>query len=842
MKQRQRGSGTAGVNKDKRGKAHLEVELLEDRCLLAAGLSSPLATIALTPNDPSFSSQYALLGSTGTTAGPGINAQAAWNVTTGNLSTVVGVIDTGIDYNHPDLYQNVWLNQAEIPLSRLRNLVDVDHDGIISFRDLNNPINQGAGKITDVNHDGRIDASDILAPMILDASGHDTGLGGWAYAGNTRDGDTAHPNDFIGWNFVANTNNPFDDNGHGTHVSGIIGAQGNNGVGISGVDWNVQLMGLKVFDASGSGPVSNAVAALNYAVQHGAALTNNSWSMSTATYQPLYDAIVNAQAHGQIYVAAAGNFATNTDVTPEYPASYALSNVVSVAASNTESTLAPYSDFGSHSVSIAAPGQNILSTWPGGGYQILSGTSMAAPQVTGVLALVRGLHPTWSATQVINQVLSTADHLPTLAGKTESGLVDAAKAVGAGTQPPPPVQPGTPAVGPHVVSFTPSATGAKPVSSVRVTFSAAINPSTFTAAGVTLTGPHGAVAIQGIQAVAGSGNTQFDILFVTQRTAGVYTLTILPKVRDTQGNLMDQDQDGPAGSPARDGFSGTFAINPVYSFTGNGPLAFKGGSTTTSKVTINQDVTITKLTVTVLLSYPHMSDLVIRLIGPDGTVVFLSNHDGGSGNNLVSAVFDDAATLTLNTAPAPFGGTYRPDNPLSVFNGKDARGTWQVSVFDLAPGSSGMFHFFTLTIQGSTGTGGTSSFEGGETVDSGTPVVASLPALPAGIPSGPAAQSVTTAIPAAPAEHGTAVEFFAGLFSPVQSPQPAAGEEVQRLPAQGQSFAVSAAVRGGDSQSLRQAADLVFASGGSEGAGTDLFAGENPSAAQLMAYFGKAPV
>jgi len=398
--------------------------------LQSAGLGVSISSVS--PNDPSFGSQWDLnnTGQNGGTAGADIHATQAWTVTSGSAKTVVAVIDTGVDYNHPDLYQNIWINQQEIPLSRLRNLTDVDGDGLITFHDLNNPINQGVGKLTDVNGDGRIDAADVLSPMRLDSHGNDTGLGGWAHH-STQDGDTAHPDDLIGWNFVNNTNNPFDDNGHGTHVSGTIGAMGNDGVGVTGINWSVSIMALKFLDARGSGYDSNAINALNYSVVHGATISNNSWG--GASYDPnLLAAIQNAQAHGDIFVAAAGNNGQNLDASPSYPASFNLDNVVVVAATDRNDQLASFSNYGAGSVSLAAPGVEILSTTPNNTYGWYSGTSMATPHVTGVLALLRSQNPTWSYGQLINQVLSTVDPLPGLQGITKTGgRLDAAAALGA---------------------------------------------------------------------------------------------------------------------------------------------------------------------------------------------------------------------------------------------------------------------------------------------------------------------------------------------------------------------------------------------------------------------------
>ena len=663
-----------------------------------SGGSSGGTSGVLVPNDPLFSKEWGMdsTGGQGGTAGAGIQAPAAWNVTTGSMSTVVGVLDTGIDYNHPDLYQNIWINQAEIPdfwytkssaasttydQIVYKTQIQTALPGLITFADLNSTANKGL--VWDNNGDGVIDAGDLL---------RDFSQGGWDNNGHdTRDGDTAHPDDFFGWNFVANTNNPFDDNGHGTSVSGIIGARGNNGLGVAGVDWSVQLMAVKFLDASGTGSNTGATDALNYAVAHGAQITNNSYATSGFS-QPLSDAIDNARAHGAIVVTAAGNNASNLDVSPLYPASYKLPNVVTVAALTTDNGLASFSNYGASSVALAAPGVNILSTVPRGGYAFSSGTSEAAPFVSGVLALVRSQHPTWKYYQVIDQVLSTVDPVKALAGKTETGgRLDASRAINTVIQD---------TTGAHVVSAVANGTGTSSVSSVRVTFSEGMDDSSFTPGDVQLTGPQGTISVTSVVPVYNSDDRQFDVTFAQQTTPGTYLLAIGPDVRDLAGNEMDQNLNGVNGEAGKDVSTTTFTIAGTYTFTNNTSVPIPDLGTGSTSITINQDLIIGKATVLININHTFDNDLYITLVAPDGTTVVLVNRRGGSGQNFTNTRFDDAATTPIGSGTAPFSGTYQPEAeaPLSLLAGKDARGTWKLVAQDQQAGDSGTLLSWSLTL------------------------------------------------------------------------------------------------------------------------------------------------
>lgn len=230
--------------------------------------------------------------------------------------------------------------------------------------------------------------------------------------------------DIYGWNFVKNNNNPIDDQGHGSHCSGTIGAKGNDGKGIVGVNWNTRIMALKFLDSGGSGTLENALKAIDYATKNGARVMSNSWGGGGFS-ETLKQAIERAHKANAIFIAAAGNESNNNDENPSYPASYDVPNVISVAAIDNKGIMASFSNYGKNTVHIAAPGVNIFST-TNKGYDSWSGTSMATPHVSGVAALVLAQYPEMTNLQLKELILKTARPLKTLRGKTKTaGLIDA---------------------------------------------------------------------------------------------------------------------------------------------------------------------------------------------------------------------------------------------------------------------------------------------------------------------------------------------------------------------------------------------------------------------------------
>jgi subtilisin family serine protease len=280
-----------------------------------------------------------------------IDAPSAWGVTTGSDEVVVGVIDSGVDFAHPDLAGARWTNPRESCDACKTNGVDDDGNGYVD--------------------------------------------------------------DWRGWDFANDDNDPSDDNGHGTHVAGTVGAVGDNGVGVTGVSQRVRVMGLKFIGANGEGSAADAVSAILYAAANGADVTNNSYGGDGFSLAML-DAIRTADARNSLFVAAAGNSFSDNDADPVYPAGYDVPNVVSVAATDDVDDLAWFSNIGAKSVDLAAPGVDVFSTSTGGGYRYDSGTSMAAPHVAGAAALAKAALPGATDVGLKALLLRSVDPVPWL--------------------------------------------------------------------------------------------------------------------------------------------------------------------------------------------------------------------------------------------------------------------------------------------------------------------------------------------------------------------------------------------------------------------------------------------
>ncbi len=347
-----------------------------DTAVRYAELNAPVYPARI-PNDP----DYANNGLWGLEK---IGASVAWDTTTGGSGIVVGVVDSGIDYTHPDLAANVW-----------------------------------------------------TAPPGWDVDGCGAGTRGYRADPTTTNCD------------------PLDQYGHGTHVAGTIGAVGNDGRGISGVDWRVTLLPLRFMAADGSGNTAGAIAAIDYAVQAkgrgvNVRVLNLSWTTANIFVQALYDELKVASDNGILIVAAAGNTegnsGTDNAVTPTYPANFAthvagdpfaaaIPNLIAVAASDRSDNIASFDGYASNysatRVQLAAPGVDIYSTLPGGGYGTLSGTSMATPLVSGVAALLLGApgFRDLTAAQVRARLLGCGDTTSGLSGKVANGRLNVARAL-----------------------------------------------------------------------------------------------------------------------------------------------------------------------------------------------------------------------------------------------------------------------------------------------------------------------------------------------------------------------------------------------------------------------------
>jgi len=451
-------------------------------------------------------------------AGDDIKAPGAWDTTTGISNVVIAVLDTGIDYTHQDLAVNMWKNPGETNCANgidndnngyVNDCKGWDFTTCAQF-DLSSATTTatatlsgatsatGSATMTVDLNTGAISGTVNFSGLSSPATGaHITGTnvppisltGGVGLQSGTfsiPDGTILttvqltqlqanglyvdvestnyHAGEISGQITLSGAltcitpkegdNDPMDDVGHGTHVGGIIGAKGDNGIGIAGVMWNVQLMPLKFINAQGYGQVSDEITALQYVsdnvVKQGWNIKAVNASFGSSEFSASEkDAISTLNDNGVLFIAAAGNYFNNNDFTPVFPAGYSnpvfggLPNIIAVAATDQQDRLASFSGYGMNSVQVAAPGVYILSTVPAGltfslcsgslaaGYDFCSGTSMAAPHVTGLVGLLYSVYDgnvhngaaqtPFSPSQVRSTILSYLDVLPTLNGWIQTG-------------------------------------------------------------------------------------------------------------------------------------------------------------------------------------------------------------------------------------------------------------------------------------------------------------------------------------------------------------------------------------------------------------------------------------
>ncbi|MCB0336440.1 MAG: S8 family serine peptidase, partial [Bdellovibrionales bacterium] len=310
-----------------------------------------LVSVSRSPNDSYTSIQYAL---------DSLNMYRAWDISTGlERLSMVAVVDTGVDLDHSDLYNRLWVNPGEIP----NNGIDDDGNGYV---------------------------------------------------------DDVH-----GYDFHNNDGRPDDGHGHGTHCAGVIGAQTNNSLGMAGMNWSTQIVAVKVLDDSGSGSMYNVLQGITYVnvlKEAGFPIHSSNYSLGGGPYYSAYvNEITRAMNNDIMFVAAAGNASSNNDSVPAYPASYNVPNVISVAAIDSADKLASFSNFGATTVHIGAPGVDIASTYKDNRYVYMSGTSMAAPQVAGIVSLAHAYSGADYAT-IKSTLFSTGKSVSALQGKTTTGV------------------------------------------------------------------------------------------------------------------------------------------------------------------------------------------------------------------------------------------------------------------------------------------------------------------------------------------------------------------------------------------------------------------------------------
>ena len=671
--------------------------------------------LAQVPNDPGFSQEWGLdnTGQSGGTPGADISAAPAWDITTGSSSVVIGIVDTGVDYNHPDLAPNMWTNPGEIA----GNGKDDD----------------GNGFVDDVHGYDFADNDSDPGP----GSGHGTHVAGIAAgAGNNGTGATG-----TAWHASIMALKTFSDDGSG-YISDSVSAL-------------------------------NYAAMMRRTYGVNVRVTNNSW-VTDQYVSSLRTALKADGDAGILTVAAAGNGSYNVDASPLYPAAYDLNTIISVAGTDRYDNLADFSVWGPNTVDLAAPAANIYGPIPGTGYNSGSGVSYAAPFVTGVVALAWSAAPDATPAQVRAAVLGGVDHLPSLTGKVATGgrlnalntlqalalRVAGSTPAASGVVTAPPTQftidfslpvdaTSVSASDLQVNGIAASAYTIVDADTVRFTYAAtpvvnqgaqvmhvgagavrqasggrtnvdwtasflydsqaltvtAANPAT----GHHLSAAPGSIVLDFNEPVKAASIGTDDLLLSAGAVTGAaaldadtvaYTVSGLPAETWVSWSLKPGALTDAFGAPGT-GYAGEFTIDGPdvarYDLTG-APAAIPDAGTVTYQIAVSDSFQISDIDVLVDIAHTRDADLRATLIAPDGTRVPLFDRVGGSGSGFDDTLLDADAATAVTAGIAPFAARYKPQGNLAGLEGRSVQGTWQLELSDLAAGQGGTLQGWSLFV------------------------------------------------------------------------------------------------------------------------------------------------